>query len=122
MSRLRLYVDEDAMRHALVVALRARRRVDVVTALERGMMGRSDEDHLRQASAEARLLYSFNVKDFAILHEQWIKGGQQHSGIVLASQQRFSVGDQLRRLLRLMNGRTAEGIRDRLEFLSNWAG
>jgi hypothetical protein len=45
MSRIRLYLDEDAMQNVLVVALRAR-RVDVLTASDCGMVGRSDDDHL----------------------------------------------------------------------------
>jgi hypothetical protein len=43
--KIRLYVDEDSMRHALVEALRAR-GVDVLTALEAGMIERKDEEHL----------------------------------------------------------------------------
>jgi hypothetical protein len=40
MSRIRLYFDEDAMQQALFVALRAR-RIDVLTASECGMIGKS---------------------------------------------------------------------------------
>jgi len=53
MSRIRLYFDEDAMQHALVVALRAR-RVDVLTASDCAMINRGDEDHLRHASNDTR--------------------------------------------------------------------
>jgi hypothetical protein len=62
MSRIRLYFDEDAMQQSLVVALRAR-RVDTLTALESGMLNRSDEHHLLHASAAGRVLYSYNVRD-----------------------------------------------------------
>jgi hypothetical protein len=48
MSRIRLYVDEDAMQHALIVARRAG-RVDVVTAADLRMVNHSDEAHLRRA-------------------------------------------------------------------------
>ncbi len=61
MSRIRLYFDEDAMQQALVVALRAR-RIDVLTAMDCAMAGRSDEDHLLRAVNEGRVLYSFNIK------------------------------------------------------------
>ena len=40
--KIRLYLEEDSMSHALVRALRAR-GVDVVTALEKGMIERDDE-------------------------------------------------------------------------------
>jgi hypothetical protein len=62
MSRIRLYFDEDAMQHALVVALRAR-RVDVLTASRCGMVNRSDEEHLRRANSDGRVLHSFNIRD-----------------------------------------------------------
>jgi hypothetical protein len=119
MSRIRLYFDEDAMQHALIVALRAR-RVDVLTASDCGMISRSDEQHLRFASSYERALYSFNVKDYTLLHEQWIASRQEHSGIILAIQQRYSIGEQLRRLLHLLNGRSAAEMRSRLEYLSTW--
>jgi len=54
-SRIRLYLDEDAMQTALVIALRAR-RVDVLTASDCAMVGRSDEDHLRYATSGGRVL------------------------------------------------------------------
>lgn len=71
MSRIRLHFDEDITQHALVASLRAR-RVDVLTALDCGMAGKSDEEHLRHASGEGRVLYSFNIKDYSLLHHQWI--------------------------------------------------
>ena len=67
-SRPRLYVDEDAMRRTLVFALRAR-NVDVLTALEADMINRGDEDHLAAATASGRVLYSYNLADYCILHQ-----------------------------------------------------
>jgi hypothetical protein len=119
MTRIRLYLDEDAMQHGLVIALRAR-RVDVLTASDAGMINKWDEDHLRWAAREARVLYSFNIADYCSLHGQWLARGEPHSGIILAPQQRYSVGEQLRRLLHLLSKRTAAEMRDRLEYLSAW--
>lgn len=116
MSRIRLYFDEDAMQTALVVALRAR-RIDILTARDCGMVGRSDEDHLRHAAGDGRVLYSFNIKDYSLLHAHWISTGRQHSGIVLAFQQRYSIGEQLRRLLHLLNRTATEEMLSRLEYL-----
>ena len=75
MTPIRLYLDEDSMRGALVGALRAR-GVDVVTALEAGMTERSDEAHLEFATREGRILYSFNVRDFYRLHQEHMARGQ----------------------------------------------
>jgi predicted nuclease of predicted toxin-antitoxin system len=89
--KIRLYFDGDSMRHALVQALRAR-GVDVLTALEAGMMERKDEEHLDYATAQGRVLYSFNAGDFYRLHTAFLAQGKSHPGIILARQQRYSVG------------------------------
>jgi hypothetical protein len=60
---IRLYFDEDSMRHALVHALRAR-GINVLTALEAEMIERLDEDHLAFATVQGRVLCSYNVGDF----------------------------------------------------------
>ncbi|MGO4883073.1 MAG: hypothetical protein ACLP59_19955 [Bryobacteraceae bacterium] len=74
MSRIRLYVDEDAVQNALLVALSAR-PIDVLTASDCGMAGRSGEDHLRLAANNGHVMYSFNIRDFSFLHERWISAG-----------------------------------------------
>lgn len=84
------------------------------------MIARPDEDHLRYAAREKRALYSFNVVDFCRLHNHTLGQGQEHAGIVLAQQQRYSVGEQLRRLLTLIGNRSVEEMHNRVEFLSSW--
>ena len=84
------------------------------------MVGKSDEEHLRHSSSDGRVLYSFNIKDYSLLHEQWTASGREHSGIILALQQRYSVGEQLRRLLHLLNLKSAAEMLSCLEYLSNW--
>jgi hypothetical protein len=115
----RLYIDEDSMDRDLVRALRAR-GVDVITAQEVDMMGRSDEDHLLFATGQGRVLYSFNRGDFFRLHTQYVTNAKSHAGILLARQQHYSVGEQMRRLLRVMAVRSAADMCDRIEFLSAW--
>ena len=68
------------MQRGLVASLRAR-RVDVLTPLDCGMVGESDEEHLRHATSEGRVLYSFNIKDYSLLHRHWITSGLElHHG------------------------------------------
>jgi hypothetical protein len=116
---VRLYFDEDSSRHALVRELRSR-GADIVTAAEAGMLGKDDEEQLGWASQNDRALYSYNRADFCALHAQWMNRGRSHAGIVVARQD-FSVGEQMRRLLRLIASVTAEEMRDRLEFLTTSA-
>jgi len=117
---IRLYFDEDSMQHALVNALRAC-GIDVLTALEAQRIERSDEAHLAFATAQGRVLYSFNVGDFYQLHTSYMEQNKSHAGIVLALQQQYSVGGQMRRLLQLIAHLTAQEMQNRLEFLSAWA-
>lgn len=117
---LLLYLDEDSMDHALVLALRAR-GVDVLTTQEAGMLARLDEENLEFASSQGRVLYSYNVADFYRLHTAWLTGGRSHAGLILGQQQQYSIGEQLRRLLKLIAARSAEDMVDRAEFLSAWS-
>ena len=117
---IRLYFDEDSMQHALVNALRAR-GIDVLTALEAQRIERSDEDHLDFATAQGRVLYSFNVGDFYQLHASYLEQNKSHAAIVLALQQQYGVGEQMRRLLQLIAHLTAIDMQNRVEFLSAWA-
>jgi hypothetical protein len=113
-----LYFDEDSARRSLARELRIR-GADVVTASEVGMAGKTDEEQWEWAVANVRALYSFNRGHFYRLHGDWLRAGRNHAGIILARQD-LSVGEQMRRLLRLANTLSAEQMRNRLEFLSAW--
>jgi len=51
---------------------------------------------------------------------EWMATGRVHGGIILAQQKRYSIGEQIRRLVRLISSLTGEAIRNREEFLSQW--
>jgi hypothetical protein len=103
----------------LVRGLRSR-GIDVITAAEAGMIRRKDEDHLSLATSQGRVLYSFNVGDYHEIHSEWMTTGVIHAGMILATQKRYSTGDQIRRLLRLIGSLTQEQMRNRIEFLGRW--
>ena len=117
--RISLYLDEDAQRLALIQALRAR-GVNVIAAWDIGMRQRADQEHLAVATAQGRVLYGFNVGDYFGLHTEFLTQGRAHAGIVLAKQQHYSVGEQMRRLLKLIATKSAEEMRNQIEFLSDW--
>ncbi len=107
------------MHHALVQALKAR-GVDVATALDEQTIAHSDASHLSHASHLGRSLYSFNVRDYLQLHTEYMQEGKHHAGIILARQQHHAIGEQVRRLLHLLAVKSAEQMRDSIEFLSAW--
>lgn len=116
---IRLYFDEDSMRHALVHALRSR-GMDVTTASEQGMIDRADAEHLDYATRQGRILFSYNRGDFFQLHSSYLAQGKTHAGIILANQQQYSIGDSMRRILRLSASRSAVDMKNQIEFLSAW--
>jgi DNA-binding transcriptional MerR regulator len=116
---IRLYFDEDSARRSLITQLRTR-GADVVAAQDVGMEERTDEEQLIWAVSNSRALYSFNRGDFCRLHKAWLTEARPHAGIIL-SRQDLSIGEQMRRLLRLINKRTPDEMRNRIEFLSAWS-
>ncbi len=107
------------MNRALIRALVAR-GIDVANAVDVGLAGQRDEVQLEFAAGDRRVLYSFNVGDFHRLHMRWLAAGRTHAGLVLVPQQTSSIGEQMRRLLRLSNEVPEAAMRDRVEFLSSW--
>ena len=43
-----------------------------------------------------------------------------HAGVIVAAQQCYNIGEELRRIMRLISRLSAEDMRNRLEFLSSW--
>jgi hypothetical protein len=85
-----------------------------------GLVGKSDDEHLVFATCHGFVLYTFNVSDFYQLHTEYLVAGREHAGMILSPQQRFSVGEQLRRILRLRAVTTIGDMRNQVEFLGNW--
>ena len=79
---VRLYIDEDAMAHALLQGLRAR-GADLLTAYEAEMTGRDDATQLDFAISQERTLYTFNVADFCRLHTEYMEHRKHHAGIIV---------------------------------------
>jgi hypothetical protein len=118
-SQITIYIDEDAIDSDLVAALRSR-GVAVITALDAGLIGKPDEEQLAFATAHECVLYTFNVSDFHRLHTEWAASGREHTGLILGPQQRFSIGEQLRRILLFRATTSTSKMRNQVEFLSNW--
>jgi hypothetical protein len=114
---IKLYLDEDTISRALIKALRAR-NVDLLSAYEADLISIPDHEHLEYATSLNRAVFTFNTRDYAKLHQQWISENRHHAGIIVSDQ--IYIGQIIRRLLRLMDARTAVDLRDSLEFLGNW--
>lgn len=95
------------MRGSLVDALR-NPGVDVVTASEANTLGYVDEEQLRWATEQRHVLSNFNVRDFCRLHSIFMAQERSHTGMILVTRQRYSMGEQFRASLKLIATKPAE--------------
>jgi hypothetical protein len=115
-----LYFDEDSVNRALIRALVAR-GMDVTNAIDAGHARSPDRVQLEHAAADGRVLFTYNVGDFFALHTQFRQDGRSHAGLILAVQQSYTVGEQMRRILRMNRERSSDDMRNRVEFLGSWS-
>nr|WP_238393354.1 DUF5615 family PIN-like protein [Myxacorys almedinensis] len=114
-----MYIDEDSEATALVQALHER-GIDVLTTLEVKRLRYPDDDQLRWATEQGRVIYTSNVRDFYQLHTIFVSQEEAHAGIIMGLQQRYSIGRQLRGLGKLIEATSAEEMHNQVEFLSRW--
>ena len=115
-----LYFDEDSVNRALIRALVARGR-DVTNAIDAGHLRvRQTECSFSTLRRTDESCSRYSVGDFFALHTQFRQDGRSHAGLILAVQQRYPVGEQMRRILRMNRERSSDGMRDQVEFLSAW--
>ncbi|MCL1465078.1 DUF5615 family PIN-like protein [Argonema galeatum] len=116
MSQIRLYLDEDTLRGALVQALQ-NAGVDLVTTADANNLGQIDSEQLIWATEQQRVIYTFNVGDFCRLHKTYMEEDRVHTGIIIAERQSYAVGEQLRGIQRLISTKSAEEMINQLVFL-----
>jgi hypothetical protein len=116
MSDVRIYVDEDAEEYVVVAGLR-NRGIDVLTSTDAGQGGTSDAAQLTYAAGQRRAIYSLNVGDFARLHRDYLAQAIEHYGVIVIPEQRYSIGEKIRRIAALVAATTAEEMMSRMEFL-----
>lgn len=119
MSKICLYLDEDTIKGALIKALK-NADLNIITVADAGKLGFSDKEQLLWATEQRRAIYSFNIGDFCRLHSEFMAEQINHAGIILAQQQQYSIGQQLRGLLKLVANTSAEEMENQLVFLSSY--
>ncbi len=104
---LRLYFDRHIMTR-LADDLRNRGH-DVLRTEEAGLDTATDEQQLAFAAGEGRAILTFNIRDFAPLHNEWMAAGRSHAGIIVSRQLGSrQYGLLLLRVLQLLNHDTAD--------------
>jgi hypothetical protein len=75
-----------------------RQGMDVARAQDRGLCGQDDEVLLREATREGRLMLT-NDTDFLVRHAAWQASGLSHAGIVYWHQDKYPIGEAIRRII-----------------------
>ena len=70
MTKLSFYFDEN-IQTALADAMKTR-GIDVLTTQEAGNVGVEDIRQLTYAAGKGRTMFSYNKRDFALIHYQWM--------------------------------------------------
>jgi predicted nuclease of predicted toxin-antitoxin system len=116
---IRLYLDRH-VKLQLADDLGAR-GYDVLTTQAVGMDRASDGEQLVLAANQSRAILTFNIRDFAPLHQEWAAQGRTHAGIILSQQLgNRQYGLLLGRMLRLLNQLSAEQVRGNLVHLEQF--
>ena len=108
-NRLKYYLDEQVPK-AIANGLKIR-GVDVITVVEAGLLGATDEEHLEKAKSEKRIIFTQD-DDFLRLHA----GGKEHSGIVYAHQGK-AIGTLISGLMLIYQALEAEEMINHVEYL-----
>lgn len=104
---VQLYLDHN-VNARLASDLRAR-GFDVITTYEASNITKSDEEQLAYATAQHRVLVTFNIRDYSRLHRKWHEEGKAHAGIVVSEEiPGPQYGKLFRRTLKLLNTVTVE--------------
>ncbi len=117
--KIKLYLDENAIRTSFVNELRSR-GVDVTTTKEQNTSGYSDPEQLEFAYSLRRTIFTYNIHDFNFLHNLYLSQNKHHAGIIFANQLKFDRLKYTRALLNLINNKTAEEMENNVEFLDYW--
>ena len=103
---------------AVIAGARAR-GFDCLTVADVNRWGLSDEEQLTFAAEHDRAVFTSNTGDFRRIHNSWFEQQRRHSGIVVLSDQRMPVGDQLRALDQLAATFSPSDMRNLFLFLAN---
>lgn len=102
-----LYTDEDVTTQ-LAILLR-QRGFTAQSAAEVNRLHQPDEAQLSYATSQNMVLFSFNVRDYVLLAQQWAVEKHTHTGILLSDQfARRQIGELLRHTLKFLNTVSAD--------------
>ncbi len=116
MPEVKLHLDADTSARALQNALLARGHNVTRTPNAWISSDASDEKQLMGATAQGRVIFTFNIRDFMVLAQRY----PQHHGIVLAAQRRWILSDLISSLDNLLSTTTPADWIGQIRWLNQW--
>jgi hypothetical protein len=116
MVKLKLHLDADTSIKALHLALVSKGHDVTRTPNDWMPLDASDETQLLRSTAQGRSIFTFNVRDFVVLAQQY----PQHGGIILAAQNSWSLSDLIAALDRLLSDAEARDWIGQVDWLNRW--
>jgi hypothetical protein len=80
---VKLFLDAHISGPRIATALRERGHDVRAADEERALDGSTDEELLRIAAAEGRILITFDVKDFPVIARRWAEARRTHAGCAI---------------------------------------
>lgn len=108
---MKIYADEN-IESSIIEGLR-RRKIVVLSAVELGYRGKSDEFHMAKASHLEAVVLTHDV-DFLMMAGA---PGRKHRGIIFAHSKDVSIGGCIRGVELIANVLSEEDMRNHIEFL-----
>jgi len=111
-----LHLDADTSIKALMNALRARGHDVTRTPNDWMPADASDREQLLGATAQGRVIFTFNVRDFLVLAKKHPK----HAGILLATQSRWSLAGLTDALDHALSNTEEKDWREQVRWLNDF--
>jgi hypothetical protein len=112
-AKISLLLDEDV--HLPLSSALRKRGFDVIHAQESDRKGKTDSEQLEFATENEMCILSYNVRDFVMLHNNYVDLDKEHWGIIISKQ--LPIGETLTRILKLFQISSKESMKNNLEFL-----
>lgn len=116
MTKPRLHLDADASIKALHKALCDSGHDVTRTPSEWMPLDADDRIQLLGASAQGRILFTFNIPDFQVLAREY----PEHNGLLFAAQNRWKLRELIDAIDRMMNETEAESFVGQVRWLNDW--
>lgn len=116
MTTPRLHLDADASIKTLHKALRTHGHDVTRTPTEWMPLDANDRTQLLGATAQGRILFSFNLRDFLTLAKSY----PEHHGLLLAAQNRWTLRELISAIDRMLSETESEEWVGQARWLNDW--